>query len=136
MTGQIAENNNGKLKTGRKTVRMGGKMNAKFLNNEPVRQCAPAAGAQIQTKPVKVHITTDDLEIEGCFHVKPGGYKARISDILNVKELHFVPITDAVYRKLKSPDEPPRCVGTLIIRVDTIKMIVPLGEEKNREPAS
>ncbi len=99
---------------------------------KPVRNtgvCAqgnPAISTQIKTKLIKVLVTTDDYEIEGFMHIKPGGYQSRVSDLLNAKELHFVPITRAVFRKLRHPDEPCRKAATLILRLDTIKMVVPL----------
>ncbi|GBE57650.1 hypothetical protein BMS3Abin01_00571 [bacterium BMS3Abin01] len=99
---------------------------------KPVRnmgKCAqgnPVVGTQIKTKPIKVLVTTDDYEIEGFMHIKPGGYQSRVSDLLNAKELHYVPITHAVFRKLRHPDEPSRKTATLILRLDTIKMVVPL----------
>lgn len=74
---------------------------------------------------MKVTLITEDYEIEGFMHVRPGGYQARISDLLNIKELHYVPITDATYRKLSKPDAPVQKAQTLIIRLDTIKMVVP-----------
>lgn len=74
-------------------------------------------------------VTTDDYEIDGYMHIKPGGYQARLSDLLNIRELQYVPITDATFRSIKHPEEPPRTAQTLIIRVDTIKMVVPLNSD-------
>lgn len=99
----------------------------------PINPVQPVMGTHIQTKPVKVMVTTDDYEIQGFMHIKPGGYQSRISDLLNVKELHYVPITHAVFRKLRYPDEPPRRAETLIIRLDTIKMVVPVDAEAPAE---
>lgn len=79
----------------------------------------------IETHPVKVLIMTDDYEISGFVHVKPGGYLGRVSDILNQKEVRYIPITDAVYRSLRNTAEPHRKASTLIIRNDTIKMVAP-----------
>jgi hypothetical protein len=104
----------------------------RFNQMKPVRPAAAGnpgnavGGTHIQTKPIKVMVTTDDYEIQGYMHIKPGGYQSRISDLLNVKELHYVPITDATFRKLRQPDEPPRKAQTLILKLDTIKMVVPL----------
>lgn len=39
----------------------------------------------VQTQAIRVMVTTDDYEIEGFIHVKPGGYQSRVSDLLNVK---------------------------------------------------
>jgi hypothetical protein len=87
----------------------------------------PAIQTRIQTDAVRVVVTTDDYEIDGYMHVKPGGYLSRISDLLNSRDLHFVPITQATYRNLHSDDQPCRA-GTLILRLDTIKMVVPQDE--------
>lgn len=88
------------------------------------------ASSKIHTEAIKVTVTTEDYEIEGFMHVRPGGYQARISDLLNIKELHYVPITDATYRKLDKPNAPVQKTQTLIIRLDTIKMVVPANEDK------
>jgi len=82
-------------------------------------------GNRLETKPIRVLVTTDDYEIDGYMHIKPGGYQSRVSDILNVKGLHYIPLTDATYRSLHHPEEPVRKVPTLIIRMDTIKMVAP-----------
>ena len=91
---------------------------------------------KIQTEAVKVLVTTDDYEIEGYMHVKPGGYQSRISDLLNVKELHYIPITEATCRKLSDPAAPPRQVHTLILRLDTIKMVIPANGDAPSEAAA
>ncbi|MDO8735762.1 MAG: hypothetical protein Q7K29_01595 [Thermoleophilia bacterium] len=80
---------------------------------------------RLETKPIRVLMTTDDYEIDGYMHIKPGGYQSRVSDILNVKGLHYIPLTNATYRNIRHPDEPVRKVATLIIRMDTIKMVAP-----------
>ena len=85
--------------------------------------------SRVQTEAIKVRLTTDDYEIEGFMHVKPGGYQSRISDLLNIKELHYVPVTNATYRKLGDPDAPMLHAQTLIVRLDTIKMVVPHNEQ-------
>jgi hypothetical protein len=87
--------------------------------SRPHNDCA------IQTQTVRVSVTTDDYEIEGFIHVKPGGYQSRVSDLLNVKDLHFIPMTQVTYQSLRHPDEPPRTSDTLIVRLDTIKMVIP-----------
>lgn len=81
--------------------------------------------SHIETKPIRVLITTDDYEIDGYLHIKPGGYQSRVSDILNAKGLQYLPLTNATYRSLRNPDELVRKVETLIIRIDTIKMVAP-----------
>jgi len=92
------------------------------------------SGSKVQTEAVKVRVTTEDYEIEGYMHIKPGGYQARISDLLNVKELHYIPITGATYRKVDQPDAPAQQAETLILRLDTIKMVVPVRTEAAANP--
>jgi hypothetical protein len=93
-----------------------------------------AASDKIQTQPMKVLVTTDDYEIRGLMHIKPGGYQSRISDLLNVRDLHYIAITQATYRSLKRPDEPTRKAWTLIVRLDSIKMVVPEDGQDNVPP--
>ena len=85
---------------------------------------------KIETRPVHVIVTTDDYEIDGYMHVKPGGYQSRISDLLNMREIHYIPITDASFRNVRFPEQPVRQAGTVIVRLDTIKMVVPIGSEQ------
>ncbi len=85
-----------------------------------------ALGAQVPTRAVRVLITTDDYEIEGDMHIKPGGYQSRISDLLNARDLHYLPVTSVVFRRRGAESEPPRRADTVILRRDTIKMVVPL----------
>ncbi len=99
----------------------------------PIGQAGQSMGSSIQTKPIKVLITTEDYEIEGFMHIKPGGYQSRISDLLNMKELHYIPVTQATFRKLRHPDEPPRHADTLILKLDTVKMVVPLDKNRPQE---
>ena len=87
--------------------------------------------SKIPTNAIRVIITTDDDIIDGYLHIKPGGYQSRVSDLLNAKELRFVPITDATCQSLALPDSPPRQLSTVIIKVDTIRMVVPIANEEN-----
>lgn len=81
--------------------------------------------SHIETKTIRVLITTDDYEIDAFLHIKPGGYQSRVSDILNAKGQQYLPLTNATYRNIRNPGDPVRKVETLIIRVDTIKMVAP-----------
>ncbi len=91
---------------------------------------------KIRTKPMKVTVVTDDYEIHGLMHIKPGGYQSRVSDLLNARDLQFVPITQATYRNLRHPEEPARKAWTLIIRLDYIKMVVPEDGEDSVPPGT
>ncbi len=94
----------------------------------------PKVQQTIPTQAIKVMITTDDYEIDGFMHIKPGGYQSRISDLLNLKGLHYVPITHATYRSLRNPNEEKRTADTLIIKLDTIKMVVPENGQDHQVP--
>ena len=106
-------------------------MNASSNIRQAAYQCVE--GSRIHTETIRVLLSTDDYEINGLIHVKPGSYQSRVIDILNLKEQHFVPLTHVTYRSLRHPNEPPRSVDTLIVRLDTIKMAVPL-EGRDKEP--
>lgn len=80
---------------------------------------------KMETRAIKVLVITDDYEIHGCMHIKPGGYQARVSDLLNHKEVRYIPITDATFKSLDQTDEAVQTAETLIVRVDTIKMVAP-----------
>lgn len=81
--------------------------------------------AKVPTKPVKVTITTDDFLIQGYLHIKVGGYQSRISDLLNNKDARFIPITDAEFVDINNRVEPPQYTDTMIVRIDSIKAVVP-----------
>lgn len=88
--------------------------------------------AKIPTKPIKVMITTDDYEIQGCLHIKVGGYQSRLSDLLNAKDTKFIPVTDAVYLGINNPDGQPQHADTMIVRIDSIKAVVPDTREEKK----
>lgn len=77
-------------------------------------------------------ITTDDYEIQGYLHIKVGGYQSRLSDLLNAKDAKFIPITDAVYLQTHNPDGQPQHADTMIVRIDSIKAVVPYAEQEKK----
>ncbi|MBI5869602.1 MAG: hypothetical protein HZB44_01405 [Actinobacteria bacterium] len=89
------------------------------------KPCVSGVSPNIETKAVRVLITTEDYEIDGFLHIKPGGYQSRVSDILNAKGQQYLPLTNATYRNIRHLEEPARKVETLIVRMDTIKMVAP-----------
>lgn len=99
------------------------------------KESTTGIGGKIKTQPTKVLITTDDYEIQGLVHIKPGGYQSRVSDLLNARDLHFIPITQATYRSLRHPGEAPRQARTVIVRLDTIKMVVPEDDGPGTTPS-
>lgn len=88
--------------------------------------------SKIETRPIRVIITTDTHEIEGFMHIKPGGYQSRVSDLLNMHDLQYIPITQAIIQNLAQVHKAPWQVDTLILRLDTIKMVTPLSENTPR----
>ncbi|MEK7817710.1 MAG: hypothetical protein AAB281_05595 [Actinomycetota bacterium] len=84
---------------------------------------------RLETQAIRVLVITDDYEIHGSMHIKPGGYQGRVSDLLNHKEVRYIPITDATFKSLEQTDEVARADETLIVRVDTIKMVAPDDED-------
>jgi hypothetical protein len=95
-----------------------------------IKQTGYVAGNhKVTTQAIKVTVVTDDYEIDGFMHIKPGSYQSRVSDLLNIKEQYFIPITSVTYRSLRFPNEPSRTADTLILRLDTIKMVVPWNNE-------
>jgi hypothetical protein len=80
---------------------------------------------KVPTKPVKVMITTDDYEIQGYLHIKVGGYQSRLSDLLNAKDTKFLPVTDVVFLGVNNPEGEPTSADTMIIRIESIKSVVP-----------
>jgi len=90
-----------------------------------------ASEHKVATHAMKVSVTTDEYEIKGYIHIKPGGYQSRISDVLNAKDQKYVCLTEVTYRSLGHDEELVRQVDTLIVRLDTIKMVVPQeGEDE------
>jgi hypothetical protein len=90
------------------------------------------ASLKKRTKPVRALITTDDYEIQGCLHIRVGGQHSRISDMLNNRESKFIPITDAIFLGVNNPEGQPRHVETMILRIDSIKAIVPDADEERK----
>lgn len=82
----------------------------------------------VKTLPVKARILTDDFEIEGNVHLKPGTYRGRVSDILNAPEVEFIPVTQARCTSRGPQDSEPVEADCTIIQVSTIKMVFPFED--------
>lgn len=80
---------------------------------------------RVHTVPVRVNVYTAEYLISGLVHTKPGGYRDRVSDILNDPGIRFLVITDATFRALDEPDAPARRCDTLLVNLDAIKMLIP-----------
>jgi len=84
--------------------------------------------ARAKTQPVKARIVTDEYEIEGNVHIKPGVYRGRVSDILNAPEVEFIPVTQAKCTSRASSDCEPVETDCTIVQVRTIKMVFPFED--------
>lgn len=81
------------------------------------------SGLRVKTEPIKVRVFTAEFEIEGSAHAKPGGYTGRVTDILNMSKISFLPLTDARYRERKSDGEDMYESECLVVRVDSIEVL-------------
>jgi hypothetical protein len=84
-----------------------------------------AIDVKAKTQQVKAKIVTDEYEIEGNVHIKPGVYRGRVSDILNAPEVEFIPVTQAKCTSRGSADSKPVQTDCTIVQVRTIKMVFP-----------
>jgi hypothetical protein len=87
---------------------------------------------KVPTKPVKVMISTDDYEIQGCLHIKVGSYHSRLTDLLNSKDAKFIAVTDALFLGINDPKGEPAYADTMIIRIDSIKAVLPDAEAEKK----
>jgi len=81
------------------------------------------SGLRVKTEPIPVRIFTSDFEIEGKAHTKPGGYTGRVSDILNMSKISFLPLTDVRYRERTSDSEDIFESECIVVRIDTIEVL-------------
>lgn len=81
------------------------------------------SGLRVKTEPVRVRIFTAAFEIEGQAHAKSGGYTGRVTDILNMSKISFLPLTDVRYRVRTGDDEDIIESDCIVVRVDTIEVL-------------
>ncbi|MCL4309442.1 MAG: DUF6812 domain-containing protein [Thermoleophilia bacterium] len=86
-----------------------------------------ATDARVKTQPVRAKILTDEYEIEGNVHLKPGNHQGRVSDILNAPEVEFIPVTQATCTS-RSSDSRPVQTDCTIVQVKTIRMVFPFED--------
>lgn len=81
---------------------------------------------KVRTVPVRVNVYTNDYVISGFVHTKPGGYRDRVSDILNDPAMKFLVVTQATFRPIREAEGTvaKRC-DTLLINLDAITMLIP-----------
>lgn len=83
---------------------------------------------KVTTTPVPVRIFTRDFIIEGNAHTKPDSYHSRISDLLNLGKIDFLPITDAKYRFRESEVNEYVDSACLVVRIENIELLDILEE--------
>ncbi len=80
------------------------------------------------SRSARVRIHTDEFVIEGLLHLgaKAGGYKGRVSDILN-EESGFLVLTDVSMYEVDSDEDrvEPMRHDTLVLRKGEIKFLIP-----------
>jgi hypothetical protein len=84
--------------------------------------------SRIKTNPVQVKIYTDDFVLSGAIHTKPGGYKERVSDIVNDCSGRFLVLTDVTFRSARDESAVPKKCRTLMVRLENINILVPFDE--------
>lgn len=81
--------------------------------------------SRVRTIPVRVKVFTADFVFSGMIHTKPGGYKERVSDILNDPSVRFLVLTDVTFKPVAEDDEPARHSSTVLLKIDEIRFIIP-----------
>ncbi len=81
------------------------------------------SGLRVKTEPVRVRIFTAAFEIEGKAHARAGGYTGRVTDILNMSKISFLPLTDVRYRERTGDGEDIIESDCIVVRVDTIEVL-------------
>ncbi len=85
--------------------------------------------ARVHTNPVRVKVYTHEFLITGLVHTKPGGYRDRVSDIVNDPGIRFLVLTDAAFRPLDDEGAPARRCSTLMVHLDDIRLLVPFEDD-------
>jgi hypothetical protein len=80
---------------------------------------------RVHTSPVRVKLYTDEYVVSGLVHTKPGGYRDRVSDIMNDPVTRFMVLTDATFRPVHGEPVAARKCHTLILRMEDIKLLIP-----------
>lgn len=88
---------------------------------------------KVRTIPARVKLYTKDYVISGFIHTQPGGYRERVSDILNDSAARFVSLTDATFRPRHDEDAAGKRVSALVANLHDIVMMIPLEEVDEQE---
>lgn len=87
------------------------------------------AANRIATVPVRVKLYTDEYVITGLVHTKPGGYRERVSDVVNDAAARFLALTEATFRPVRDPTAAAKRCDSIVVRVDDIKLLIPFEKE-------
>lgn len=81
----------------------------------------------VATHTVQVVVETDGFTCEGSVHVKTGGYRNRVSDLLN-EDPPFIALTDVTLRRPHPQDGQAEIEhhNTIVLRKSLIKYVIPL----------
>jgi hypothetical protein len=93
---------------------------------------------RVHTNPVRVKLYTEEYVVSGLVHTKPGGYRERVSDIMNDPATRFLVLTDAAFRPVQDDSVAAKKCHTLILRLEDVKMLIPFeagGAEGLPQPA-
>jgi len=88
---------------------------------------------KVRTIPIKVKVYTSGYTISGSIHTRPGGYKDRVSDILNDPAGSFLSLTQATFQSRQGDGGVAKKAGTIMVRIDDILMLIPFEESKSQE---
>ena len=92
---------------------------------------------RVHTNQVRVKLYTDEYVVSGLVHTKPGGYRERVSDIMNDPAMRFLVMTDAAFRQVQDESALAKKCHTLILRMEDIKLLIPFeggGTETSPRP--
>jgi len=90
---------------------------------------------RIKTAPVRVKLYTEEYVITGLAHTKPGGYRDRVSDLLNDSSIRFLALTDCTFRPANDPSASAKRCSALIVRVEDIKLLIPFEDTPDGAPS-
>ena len=74
---------------------------------------------------MRVKLYTDEYVVSGLVHTKPGGYRERVSDIMNDPSIRFLAMTDVTFRPVQDESAQAKKCHTLILRIEDIKLLIP-----------
>ncbi len=81
-----------------------------------------------KTRKLKVEVNTSNSRVVGYAHLLKDFYRGRLTDFLNLKDVQFIPITEAeIYRK--DTGELVTKAECIVLNKDFVVSILPFGEE-------